>query len=223
VTTTAPPAQLWSTMPGWGIAADLTPPELINARAVNLLRKWLGVGLAVLLVACIGGYVVAARQHSAATSALDQVQTQTHDLQSGVGKYAGVSQLQGTTTQVQTQIATLMGSDVDLVTLLGRLHSTLPETMTISSETVTMSLAGAAAVPATGGVTTIGTVVIAGTGKALSNLAAYVDNVVAIPGVADVNPTTNVVSGRIVSFSLSLNLTSAALSHRFDVAKTGTK
>ena len=55
MTATPPPAQLWSTMPGWGIAADLTPPELINSRALKTLRKWLGAGLVVLLLACIAG------------------------------------------------------------------------------------------------------------------------------------------------------------------------
>ena len=66
MTATAPaPVQLWSTMPGWGIAADLTPPELINSRALKTMRKWLGAGLVVLLLACVGGYVAAARQRSA--------------------------------------------------------------------------------------------------------------------------------------------------------------
>ena len=36
--------QLWSTMPGWGIVADLTPPELIASRRLRLLRKLLIAG-----------------------------------------------------------------------------------------------------------------------------------------------------------------------------------
>ena len=50
MTMTSPPVQLWSAMPGWGIAADLTPPEIINARQLKLLRKLLGGGLVALLV-----------------------------------------------------------------------------------------------------------------------------------------------------------------------------
>lgn len=217
-------------MPGWGIAADLTPPELNNSRELKTLRKWLGAGLAVLLVACLVGFVLAKRQQSAAAAALSQVQGQTSQLQSGARKYAGVTQLQGSVTQIQAQIATLMGSDVDLVKLMGRLRSTLPAPMTISSEAVTISLAGAAAAPAgapvgtaASGVATIGAVTISGTGRTLDNLANYIEKLQGIPGVVDVNPTTNTISGKVTHYSLSLNLTSAVLSHRFDVAKTGTK
>jgi hypothetical protein len=225
MTTSAPPAQLWSTMPGWGIAANLTPPELINARELKTLRKWLAAGLVVLLLACVGGYLLAARKHSAASAELDQVQAQTTDLQAGVRKYAAVTQIQGSVTQVQTQIAALMASDVDLVALLGRLRSALPATMTISSEAVNISQAGAAAQAGSGASTasTVGTVSLSGTGRALNNLATYVENLQAIPGVTDVNPTTNVLNEHVAHYSLTLDLTTAALSHRFDVSKTGTK
>lgn len=226
MTVTAPTPQLWSTMPGWGIAADLTPPELINSRELKTLRKWLGVGLVLLLLACAGGYVAAAQRHSAATAAMDKVQAQTFQLQAGVRKYSGLTQLQGTVTQVQTQIATLMGGDVDLAKLMDRLRSALPASMTIASETITISPAGAGAAPAgagTSALATIATVTISGSGRSLDNLATYVDNLTAIPGVVDVNPTTNVTDGKVAQYTLSLNLTSALLSHRFDVSKTGTK
>lgn len=226
MTVTAPAVQLWNTMPGWGIAADLTPPELIRSRELNTLRKWLGAGLVVLLLVCAGGYVVAARQHSAASATLNGVQAQTRQLQSGERAYASVTQIQGTVGEIRGQLAQLMGSDVDLVKFLRRLRGTLPTQMTISSEAVTISLAGAAVAPAgtaTSALSTIGAVTISGTGRALDNLATYVDNLQAIPGVVDVNPTTNVLSGHVVHYSLSLNLTSAILSHRFDVSRTGTK
>ena len=50
MTTMATPQQIWNTMPGWGIVADLTPPELIATRRLRLLRKLLAAGLSVLLV-----------------------------------------------------------------------------------------------------------------------------------------------------------------------------
>ena len=126
-------------MPGWGIAADLTPPELINTRELRTLRKWIYAGLVLLLVACIGAYVAGARQHSAASAALDKVNAQTVRLQAGERKYTSVTRIQGSVSQVQAQIAALMGSDVDLVKLLGRLRSALPPRMTISSESVTVN------------------------------------------------------------------------------------
>jgi hypothetical protein len=215
------PAQLWSTMPGWGIAADLTPPELINSRELKTLRKWIGAGLVVLLLACTGGYLAASRQNHAAAADLATVNAETVQLQSGVGKYATVTQIQGNVSQIQAQIATLMSGDVDLVTLMGRIRRALPAPMAISNETVTIILAAAAAAPAgtvPPALASIGTVTIAGTGSALDNLATYVEALQKIPGVINVNPTTNVLSGRTTHYSLSLTLTAAAFSHRFDVS-----
>lgn len=218
----APPVQLWSTMPGWGIAADLTPPELTNLRELKRLRRWLAAGLIVLLVACIGGYVLAALKHSAASSALNKVQSQTVELQAGVNKYADVTQIQSNIGQIQTQVATLMGSDVDLVKLMTRFRTALPASMTIAAEAITIdSVAGT--VTSTSGLPTIAAVTISGSGRELDNLATYVDNLIKIPGVVDVNPTSNVLDGRTARFSVSLNLTAVAFSHRFDVSKTRTK
>ena len=222
MTTSAPPAQLWSTMPGWGIAADLTPPELINAREIQSLRKWLAAALVLLLVACAGGYVAASVRHSAADSALNRVQSQTTQLQAGVRTYAGVTQIQGDVTQIQAQIATLMGSDIDLVKLMGWFRSALPAPMTIGSEAITVTPNGGSTT-STSGLATIAAVTISGTGRALDNLAAYLENLAKIPGVVNVNPTTNVVSAGIAHYTLSLNLTAVAFSHRFNVPKTGTK
>jgi hypothetical protein len=219
------PAQLWSTMPGWGIAADLTPPELINARELRTLRKWIAAGLVVLLMACIAGHLAASRQNNAASAQLAEVNAQTAQLQAGVGKYASVTQIQGNVSHIQAQIATLMGADVDLATLMGRVRSALPAAMSITSETVTISLAAAAAPTGTGSGPSaiIGTVTLSGTGRALDNLATYVEHLQAIAGVVDVNPTTNVFGGRITHYSLSLSLTAVALSHRFDVSTKRTK
>ncbi len=218
----APPVQLWSTMPGWGIAADLTPPELTNSRELKRLRRWLAAGLIVLLVACIGGYVLAALKHSKASSALNNVQSQTFELQAGVNKYADVTRIQGDVAQIQAQIATQMGGDVDLVKLMTRFRTALPTSMAISSEAITITAATGSTTSPTG-LPIIAAVVIGGSGHALDNLATYVDNLTKIPGVVDVNPSTNVRTGSIVHYSVSLNLTTAAFSHRFDVSKTGTK
>ena len=231
MTTTIQPAQLWSTMPGWGIFADLTPPELINSRQLKLLRKWLGVGLVALLVAFLGGYVLAVRQHSTESDALAKVQARTTQLQSDARKYVGVTKIQGSVTEVQTQIAKLMSGDVDLVKLMGQLRSSLPATMTINSESVTIILAAVASAgtsPAgspldTSGLARIGNITIAGTGRTLNDLSAYVDKLKVLPGVVDVVPTTNTAGTTGTTYSLSLGLTSALLSHRFDVSKNGAK
>ena len=53
-------------MPGWGIVADLTPPELIAARGLRVLRKRIVAALVVIVLLCAGGYVWAAAKDNAA-------------------------------------------------------------------------------------------------------------------------------------------------------------
>lgn len=226
MTSTINPPQLWRAVPGWSIAADLTPPELINGRQLKLLRRLLAIVLVALVLICVGGYVLAARKHSTASDGLAQAQLNTVTLQRQAAKYAGVTSIQGTVTQVQTQIAQVMGNDVDLVKLMGLLRSNLPATMTIDQESVTINVAGA--VTPTGGLDTsglarIGTVTLSGTGRTLDDLPAYVDRLKVLAGVVDVMPNSNSVVASVARYGLTLGLTSTLLSHRFDVIPAGTK
>lgn len=221
-----PSTTLWSTRPGWGIAADLIPPELINSRQLTLLRKLMAGGLALLLLMCAGGYYLAKRQNTAASAANATVAARTLQLQREAGQYTNVTRIEGTVAQVQGQVATLMTGDVDLVSLLKRLRSALPAPMTINQESVTLTpatLAAAAAGSGTGldtsGLARIGTITVGGTGRALTDLATYVDRLKAVPGLVDVTPVSNAASKDGTQYSLTVGLTSAALSHRFDVVK----
>ena len=124
-----------------------------------------------------------------------------------------------------------MGPDVDLVKLLGEIRSSLPATMSIKQETVTLSLAGVAAAGAskagvgldTSGHPQIGNITISGSGHSLVDLSAYVDKLKVIPGVVNVVPVSNTADQAGMQFSLSLGLTDVLLSHRFDVSKNGGK
>ena len=54
---------LWASMPGWGIVADLTPPELVESRRLKALRKLIAVCLgAVVLLLRAAGYALRLRQ-----------------------------------------------------------------------------------------------------------------------------------------------------------------
>jgi hypothetical protein len=231
--TTIEQPTLWSSTPGWGIAADLTPPELINSRQLKVLRKLMALGMVALLAVCAGGYYVAMRENSVASADLVSVQDRTLQLQ-GVGRgYSDVVAIQGSVTQVQTQIALVMGGDVDLVELMDTLHSSLPPTMTIEQEAITIStagVAGAAGAAPTGGLDTsglarIGTITMSGTGQSINDLAEYVDLLTAVPGLVDVVPVSNSSAGTITEadtgtttqYNITIGLTDALLSHRFDV------
>jgi hypothetical protein len=231
MSTMVAPQKVWSTMPGWGIYADLTPPELVNSRRLKSLRKAIVAALVALLVLCAGGYVLAARKHAAASGELDSVQAQTAQLQANASRYAVVTKIQGTVTDVQAKVATLMSGDVDLVKLIAQIRSSLPPTMTIKQEAVTITIAASAGAQAsasgtgldTSGRPQIGTVTVSGAAKSMDDLSVYVDALKVIPGVVDVLPLSNVTDATGVQYNLSLGLTDVLLSHRFDTSKNGSK
>ena len=98
--TTERPA-LWSAMPGWGIAADLTPRELRNARQLKVLRKLMAAGIAVLLLVCAGGYFLAARENSSASTDLATATDRTVELRASGGDFADVVSIQRSIDQAQ--------------------------------------------------------------------------------------------------------------------------
>ncbi len=221
--TTALPAPLWTAMPGWGIAADLTPPEVVRARRVAVLRRWVAVALAGVLLACGAGYVLAARERAAADAELALVTDRTTQLQAVGRSYSDVVAIQNWVTRTQSRIATTMQADVDLVALIGQLQGSLPATMTISQQSITISpsgVAGAASALDQSGSARIGTVTMNGTGQTLNDLSDYIDRLQAVPGLVDVMPLANAVSGDGTTgtqFSLTLGLTDAVLSNRYEL------
>lgn len=230
VTVVVRPA-LWNSLPGWGIAADLTPPELINSRQLSTLRKLMAAGLVLLLLVCAGGYYLAAREKADARVDMDAAQSRTKELQRVGDSYSSVVAIQGSVKQVQAQVTQVMGADVDLVALLVILESNLPKTMVIKQESITINtvgVVGATGVPAgssldTSGLPRIGTITMSGTGQALDDLSDYIDRLEVVPGLVDVVPISNTASAATpeTQFSLTIGLTNALLSHRFDVGGGG--
>ena len=224
----------WSVQPGWGIYVDLTPPELLTSRQLRLVRKTIVSGLVAVLVLCIGGYFLATRQRSSAEDALAGAQFNTTQLQRQAQKYAGVTQLQATTTQVRAQISSLMTADVDLDALVRRIGAAVPRGVAVDQISVSISQAGVAgstqdqAAQAAAGATIddsghprIGTVTLSGKATGLNAVSAYVDRLGTITGVLDVVPTSNDSSGGTGQFTIGFGLDDRLLSHRFDAPKGG--
>src|ERR1700712_1476913 len=195
---------LWNSLPGWGIAANLIPPELIAARRLRSLRKFLTAGIAVLLLIGGFGYYLAATENSTAAADLVSAQDRTTQLLEQSRGYADVIAIQGTISGVHSHLVQVMSADVDLAALMGELSSALPETMMITQESINISPAGAAGDPRartsasgldTSGLPRIGTITIVGTGQTLDDLPDYLDRLRAIDGVVDVLPVSNSLAG----------------------------
>lgn len=194
--------------PGWGIVADLTPPELIADRRLKVVRRFIAVGLALVLGLCGVGYGYAVWQGSSAADGLAAEQTRTATLLADQHRYIGVTAVHAAITQVQQQLGWLMASDVNVDKITAAIVAALPPTMTIDSATVTVTgVAGAASGSSTddkttgvGGLDTsdahhVGTVTLSGTGAQLTDLAAYVDALRRVPGVFEPYPLSNQATG----------------------------
>jgi hypothetical protein len=205
---------VWAAMPGWGIVADLTPPEIVAKRQLRVLRRLIAGALVIVVVVWVAAYVYAFLQNS---SAADEAEA---------GKYSGVTRIEATVDSIRAQVASVMLDDVDVPDLLTKVRQALPGTMSIQNMSMTLTPATAAGEVSTGtldasGHPVIGTVTVTGSGRSLDDLPAYIDRLVRIRGVANVVPGSNQVTGGTAQFTLNFALTDQLYSHRYDVTATG--
>lgn len=217
----------WAEMPGWSIVADLTPPEIIDARRLRVLRRLIAAGLAAALLLCGAGFGYAHGRRSAAAHDLAAANARTTALTVEQGRYARVTQLQAATKAVDAQIAQLMRTEVDVAGIVTRVRDDLPAAMSLT--TITVSLSAAAQAPTTSGSTSldtsgrpvIGTVSLAGSSRDLAELAVYVAALSGVKGFVNVIPANNASSTKgATQWTVTLQLTDALYTHRFDAAGT---
>ena len=228
------PRDLWQAMPGWGIVADLLPPEIVDARRVKATRRLVAAGAVVVVVLAILGYAYAYWRQQSANDALARQQAITSSLTGQQARYDGVVQMQGTVVQVQGQVSQLMASDVDVSKVLTVLTKDLPPTMSISQLSISLDSpygAGAGS-PASGsgsgstssidasGHKHIGSVTLAGSGQTFSDIATYVEKLSSATGLAIPYPVSSQTMAIGVEFSLDITLTDQLLTHRYDPTKS---
>ncbi|MGH8861321.1 MAG: hypothetical protein ACRDVG_08845 [Jatrophihabitantaceae bacterium] len=224
-------APLWNSMPGWGIVGDLTPPELINARKMHVLRRIIVIALGLVIVLCGVGYGYGVVQHSGAADELSSASAQTTELQLTTHHYSGITRIETIVSDTKGQVASAMQNDVDVARLVAKVRGALPGTMSIASMSVTLAGTTAGSVSSAGssssldrsGNLPIGTITLTGSAQNLDDLPSFVDALSALRGISDVVPTSNQASGKVVQFAVSLTLTNALYSHHFNVTGKGVK
>jgi hypothetical protein len=224
------PREAMTSKPGWTIAANLTPPEMVASHRLRRLRRKIVLLVCLVALVAAGGYAYAYWQVRTADTGLKDVQAQTAGLHQAGTQFGSVTQLQGSVAQVQRQLAALMAGDVDVAALVGRIQDVRPSSVAISQLTVTLTTPKAvragAAQPGSldnSGRPHIGAITIAATGAQITDAAAYSTSLAAVPGVVDVVPTSNATQASGTKFTIALSVTDAVLSHRFTAAPTAGK
>ncbi|HEX8082520.1 MAG TPA: hypothetical protein VF557_20090 [Jatrophihabitans sp.] len=230
--TTMQPRELWSTMPGWGIVANLIPPEVLQARRVKAVRKLVAYLLCVLVLLAGIGYGFAFYQSQQAAETLAAEQSRTSQLLIQQKRYADVTLLQTSVAGVRTELSQLLSSDVDASALITSVLKQLPAGATVSQLAVTMSPpAGQQAKvnPASGtgsldtsGRAHIGLMTVTGQALRVSDVSTLVDRLGALPGFIDPYPTANTTNDKGTLFTVQFTIDDRLFSHRYDV-KTGGK
>src|SRR5579875_3384550 len=213
------PEAAWQGMPGWGIVADLTPPELITARQLSALRRVIGITLAAIILLCAAGYVDAMLEHSSAANDLASADARTNQLVAEQGKYARVTQVQAATEAVMSQVRTLTRGAVDVAAVLHRLRVALPGAVSLTSANVSVTNPAELAAPAaptlnSTGRPIIGSVTLTGTSRRIVDIASYVDALTKLRGVVNVIPTQNnsASAASAATWSVTAQLTDAVMS-----------
>jgi len=229
--TTMQPRELWSTMPGWGIVANLIPPEVLQARRVRAIRKLVAYALCVLVLLAGLGYGYAFFRSKQAADTLAAEQTRTSQLLAQQKRYADVTLLQGSVAGVRTELSKLLESDVDVSALVGSILKQLPPGATVSQLAVTMSppagrQATANMASGTGSLDTsghphIGLVTLTGQASKVPDVSTLVERLSALPGFIDPYPTSNTTNDKGTLFTIQFSINDSLLSHRYDTSKTG--
>ena len=207
--------------PGWRLAANLLPPEVLQARRVRAVRRTNVIVLIVVLVVVAGGFVAATWRTHVAADRLAEAQATTTRLMAQQRQFAGVVQVKAQTARLSAQGSTLTAHSVDMQALLAALRGALPGGVSITQLTVTLdgdgqgagsttsaagSSGGAGALDASGQ-RHIGSVTITGAARRLDDVSAYVDRLGKIAGVVQPYPASSHAGAATVDYSLQLTLT----------------
>ena len=211
------------------ISASLLPEEIIAARRARRTRGW--VIVFVILVACLltGWFVLERQETRAAEEELNAANTEVTDLQRAQRTYGEVVDVQNDTATLSKQLKTAMANDLDWAALLDQLRS-VGESAGVTVVGINGALQDAGnsssgtALPSTTTSAPIGSAVVTGTGPDKRAVAAYVDALGKQSVLANAYVTNVTTEENAVSWTLRVDITSAALCGRFgDKCETGGK
>lgn len=217
-----PTAQLWSSMPGWGIVVNLLPAEVVAARRVRVIRKMILSAVVVIALVAALAYGYAFWQVHSASSQLSAAQVQTTQLQSEQLKYSPVVTLEGEISHVQEELAGLTAANVDLPRLVGKVVSLSPQPSLVTKVDVEVTAAApptstSVAGDATGSLDSsgqyhIGTITVGGTARTVKEISAYVRRLAQLPGMVEVFPVTAQNTNGALEYAIEMTMTDKLLS-----------
>jgi Tfp pilus assembly protein PilN len=205
------------------ISADLLPVEITAARRTRKVRRTVIASVAVFAVVLAGWYGVAIQERRTAAGDLAQAQKGVHSSTGRQHEFDELVKVQKDAMTINNLLSSLMAKDLQWSRLLQSLQSAAPPGITVTGVTAALTTdetTGSSAATTTDP-DTIGTLTLGGVGTTKTVIAAYVDALARVTGVANALPgdVTQQASG--LQFSVHMEITKAALGGRFS-RPTGT-
>lgn len=201
---------------------NLLPPEVVAARGLRVLKRWLGLLIVIVIAACAVGVGVSLMAERAAEDELAQAQAETAQLQAERQKYIEVPLVLGEIDRVSAARTFGMSTEVELARYLAAISATAPDGVAIDTLQVAVNPPttepGVATDPLAG--PTVGQLVFEAQSLTVPDTANWVDALNAIPGLADAWFTAadiTEVNGTVYyTVSATVQVTSDAYAQRFE-------
>jgi hypothetical protein len=212
----------WAPVP----RVNLLPPEIVDGRRMGQLKRMLGGTLAVVVAGCAAAVVWAQLDVSSAQDQVDAAQARSTMLQTEQAKYAAIPRINNLIDTATTSRQTAMSSDVLWYGFLSDLSMTTPKGVSLISLEVALddSSAPSSGVPDPLATSGIGHVSFSGKASHFVDIAGWLNAVGSVHGLdrSTLQTATRGVDGAAagkggpITFTSTVQVTTKALTHRFD-------
>jgi hypothetical protein len=219
------------------VRANLMPDEVIVARRTEALRRKLLLALAALLAVLIAWYAVSWLQTNSSQSDLDDANHRSAVLHGQQAQYGPLVTAQAQASGIASRLAWLMVGDTQWKPMLAALHAAAGRDVTIAtiSGSITAGAAAAGSSPSNAaglgiqvlnisGKQAVGTIQITGGARDKSAVAAFVDRLATLKGIATpfVANVSQDQTGHWI-YTVQAVVTTDALGGRYSAAARGGK
>ena len=177
------------------IRANLLPDEVIAARRLSKLKRRLGIAIAAIVVFLAAVYAYSWWQTNNAQDDLASVQFDTQNMTAKVQNFGPLVDAQAKTAQIQAQLKESMTNDLQWSKLMATLNESAGSSVQITSFAAQITAGGAAGAVAadpnplnTSGLVVVGNLNLTGTAADYRTVAAFVDTLSTVKGLAVVDP-----------------------------------
>jgi len=207
------------------IVANLLPEEITDARRLSRVRQVVIGGVATLNVVLLAWWGLTTLSTSLTRRELEAAQHSVTQLQRQQTGFNELVQVQSDSKAISSQLASLFTYDLQWSPLVAAVRAAAPEQVLLTSLTGALDSTGDKAkakggreggrLPSTTDQKLVGTLTLAGTAPSKTAVAAFVDALARVPGLADPFPNGMSSTDAEYSFTIQADLTAAAFGGRY--------